>query len=45
MRETRERQERDGAMADGLTYTNKIATEMGLEESKERDEAMADGLT
>ena len=24
--ETRERQERDGAMADGLTLTNKIAS-------------------
>ena len=26
-RETRERLEKDGAMADGLTYTNKVARE------------------
>ena len=35
-RKTRETLERDGAMADGLTYTNKIARERGLEGAKER---------
>ena len=33
---TKERLERDGAMADGLTYTNKIDREIGLEGAKDR---------
>ena len=51
-RETGERlkrQERDGAMADGLTYTNKIAGERErYRENRdycESDGAMSDGLT
>ena len=32
---TKERLERDGSMADGLTYTNKITREIGLEGAKE----------
>ena len=42
-KETRERLERDGAMADGLTQTNEIACKSLREQ--ERDGAMADGLT
>ena len=40
-RETRERLERDGAMADGLTYTNKIAREK--ERARKIDETIANG--
>ena len=43
LQETREREERDGAMADGLTSTNKIASKS--QRKQERDKAKPDGLT
>ena len=42
-RETKKRQERDGAMADCLTLTNEIASKS--KSKQERDQAKPDGLT
>ena len=41
-KETRERQERAGAMAEGLTSTNEIASKS--QRKQERDKAKPDGL-